>query len=1339
METWTEQESILLVEHDLRLREFLGTSLRNWGYQVREALDGAQAVTSFLDARPELVLMDAELSGAMDGLATCAEIKRCQGSLEVPVVLMTVGPREDGAVRRAFDAGAEDFVFKPVNREILRRRIGRLIRRNQEKRDLQQSEARLRLILESSVDGIVTIDAQARIQSYNPGAQRIFGYSQEEALNQNVKMLIPEPFQGVHDNFIRHLVARHGALERGRGYAREVKGRRKNGSIFPLHLDINVLDLHHQLFFTAILRDLSHAKDAEEEIRKLAQVVKDSPSMIMITDPNGAVEFVNKRFLTVTGYREQDVMGHNARMFQSGLMSRKTYQEMWRTLKGGNIWRGELLNRRKDGSTYWSGLNIAPILGPDGQVAHYVATSTDITNRRESEERIRWSQEAQEVINALLQAAMDPEPLKTQLDRFLEILLGASLLPTLEDGAVFLRDELSGDLVLEVQRGMTHSLAGHCSRVAMGVCLCGQAAQGRKIVFTPSIRGTSHLNHAEKTDHGHYCIPILGETKVLGVVCLFLRPGHERRQEEEAFLVTVGQTLASLIQRKRSEMAVVRLAAEMEVILDNTAVGIAYLQRGRFIRVNQRMCDLFGRTEAELKKLTAKGLFSSPDAFHTLAREAMETLVRGETFRTERLMRRKDRSAFWCRLVGKFVADDGYEEKSIWILDDITQEKEVEAALRRAKEEAERASRTKSTFLANMSHEIRTPMNGVIGMLELLGQTDPTEQQRRYLDIASSSADMQLNIINDLLDFSKIEAGKLDLERVPFSLSGTVDNVTKILSERAHRSGLEFNCFVAPNLPNKVIGDPMRVRQILINLIGNAIKFTEFGEVSVRVEQEWREGGRVQVRFLVSDTGIGIDSETQKRLFNPFTQADSSTTREYGGTGLGLVISKQLVEAMNGHIGLHSEPAQGSRFWFSLPLEVMEQREATDLGWLKKMRALVVDDNETNRLILCEYLASWGTAFETASSGAMALDEVIQGRDTERPHHFLLLDMHMPGMDGITLARRIREQYGPDSPPMLLLTSGEQPDETSLQECGIRVSLAKPVGQSRLLDSLVMVLSGDQPPGTAPGEGEGTPMPRFRGRVLLVEDVFVNREVALGMLSRLGVETEVANNGREAVNLVMKEEYDLVLMDLQMPEMDGFQATHLIRAIAGRGKVPIVAMTAHALTGDKERCLEAGMNDYLPKPVRWMDLVGMLAKWLDMDESAPPVPLPSPTPPPIGEGEGLDRGALRTLRNVLAGAPGRFGLVLDKFLEGAPQYLAEIGTALAAGSAEGVYRPAHTLKSQSMSVGAVALSRFCKEIETAGREGHLDGVAALHRSALAAFEGVRQILEQESKRDARQR
>jgi two-component system sensor histidine kinase/response regulator len=657
---------------------------------------------------------------------------------------------------------------------------------------------------------------------------------------------------------------------------------------------------------------------------------------------------------------------------------------------------------------------------------------------------------------------------------------------------------------------------------------------------------------------------------------------------------------------------------KLREIWTNAPLSIMLLEPDPEVRVkivdcNPRACEMHGYTREEMVGQCVDMIEAVP--WTKNATNWIDSFREKPRFEGEGQHKRKDGSTFWIEYFTTRIVLDG-KEYVLGMDRDATARKKAEAELVHAKDAAESATKTKSEFLANMSHEIRTPMNGVIGMTGLLLDTDLDELQREFAETIRTSADTLLTVINDILDFSKIEAGKLHFEELDFALVETVEGTLDMLAERAQRKNIELVSAIPPDVPALLVGDPGRLRQVLVNLIGNAIKFTERGEVVIRVFKEAETETHATLRFNVIDTGIGIPPEVQAKLFQAFTQADSSTTRRYGGTGLGLAIAKQIVAMMHGQIGVNSEPGKGATFWFTAqfpkstgPLPVAKDNYSRDLF---DLRVLVVDDNATNRQILRHQIVAWKMQKGSAAGGHEALKILRSAATSGKPYDVALLDMQMPEMDGLTLARAIKSEPLIASTHLIILTSlGHVMTQKELKDIGIAAYLVKPVKQSRLFDCLVDVVGqavADNvfvraaAPAPAPA---ASPAGAAKVRILLAEDNAVNQKVALAQFKKLGHSAHAVGNGLEAVQALDDVAYDIIFMDCQMPEMDGYEATQCIRkreheaSTSGRSKarVHIIAMTANAMQGDREKCLAAGMDDYVSKPVREADLRAVLERW----------------------------------------------------------------------------------------------------------------------------------------------
>jgi two-component system, sensor histidine kinase and response regulator len=654
------------------------------------------------------------------------------------------------------------------------------------------------------------------------------------------------------------------------------------------------------------------------------------------------------------------------------------------------------------------------------------------------------------------------------------------------------------------------------------------------------------------------------------------------------------------------EKRVEERTAYLNALIENSPLAIMVLDSAEKVQLcNPAFEQMFQYSRLEIMGKRADGLLADGNLLAE-ARDISRGTLGGTPVNLVTRRMRKDGSLVDVELHGVPLVVKGQVVGSLGIYQDISVRKRAEEAMQQAKEAAEAASRAKSEFLANMSHEIRTPMNGIMGMTELVLDTELDSEQREYLNMAKLSADSLLSLINDILDYSKIEAGKLEIDAIDFNLGDTIGDTLKTLSLRAHQKGLELAYDVQPDVPDALLGDPGRLRQVIVNLAGNAIKFTERGEVILSVQTDWRTSDDIQLHFTISDTGIGIPAEKQAVIFEAFTQADGSMSRTYGGTGLGLTISSRLVALMHGRIWVESELGKGSRFHFTAHFGLQKVPARTivprDPVTLRDMRVLVVDDNATNRQILIKMLGNWRTKPTAVESGAKAIVSLREAQGLGRNFPLILVDAQMPEMDGFALAECIKRnpEWGAAT-IMMLSSAGQRGDAKRCRELGVAAYLTKPVRQAELLDAILTAL------GTSPTK-EASPALVTRHslrenshhlRILLAEDNAVNQVLAVRLLEKRGHRVTVAGNGKEALATLEKDSFDLVLMDVQMPEMDGFEATAVIREKekASGTHLPVIAMTAHAMAGDRERCLDAGMDDYIAKPIRPQELEELLKRF----------------------------------------------------------------------------------------------------------------------------------------------
>lgn len=1101
--------------------------------------------------------------------------------------------------------------------------------------------------------------------------------------------------------------------------------------------------------------------------------------LVSITDIQGRIVYANDMFCKVSGYTQNELIGQDHRIVNSGHHDQDYIRNMWQTIIGGQVWRGEFCNRRKDGELYWVDSTIAPVLDKAGKPEQYISIRRDTTKRKANELKLTALKRALDASSEMI-LITDAEGLIQYANPALCLFTG------------WTEDTLMGQkpYVLDSPTADLQALSEMQSRLRCSEPWSGRL-RGRRRGEASALEPENDSRSSEQA--------------------LRLRSGQASEDALEYWaktnitpILTTNGTLSGYVQIQHDVSKQVEEEAALQIETDDTAARLAISEalhqplplEQRFIQVldilsglkdldQQRKGCVFLRAQDDdyLERFVVLGPDVAEEPVLSVAeghgefgcmeqRIAFGDGLCGQVAVSRKLIALDDGCcderpshghyivpiASGEEILGVlFVFTDPYpvqSESRIAMLKEVGEmmalallQNQANASLEAARDAALQVAHTKTEFLTNMSHEIRTPMNGVLGMLDLLQDTQLSREQWDLVDIAANSAESLLTIINDILDFSKLEAGKIELEEIEFNLPDLVEEVCTLLSSRAHGKGLELNCFLPSSLPVRWRGDPTRIRQVLTNLIGNAVKFTEQGEVSVKVSMPKEDGtdaapapGKFSaytpslaiaepvpdrfsaytpslaiLRFEVIDTGIGITVEAQARLFQAFSQADSSTSRRYGGTGLGLSISKDLVVLMNGNIGVESTLGQGATFWFTLPLMAVDNEAPAPQTNFADKRALIVDDNATNRMILTHYLSNWGLTLSEADSGPAALLELEAAALRNEPYDLLLSDMQMPDMDGFALARAIIENPAIADTPRILLSSGSIGSQVERLASGYMQSLLKPVRQSQLFDAIIDTL---QLPGrkTAPEAKVQEVLPNYSGkRVLVVEDNKVNQKVILSQLAKFRLEPDLANNGQVALDQLERKTYDLVFMDCQMPVMDGYEATRTLReremAVDGKLRTPITALTAHASAGEREKCLSAGMDDYLSKPVIRADLAVVLERWLGVPAAPEIAPiaqdniaetdrdgLHAPIEQPTAcwdESSALKR--LDDDNDLLAE-------MIDLFLEEAPVQLAEMDSALSRTDLLELADAAHAIKGMAGHFCAERIISLAVKLEYAARK-----------------------------------
>jgi len=1224
-------------------------------------------------------------------------------------------------------------------------------KRSQIESELREASQLQQAILNAANYTIISVSPDGVILTLNAAAERWLGYSTEEIAGKTTPVIFHDPEEV--ERRARELSEELGVNIEPGFEVFVAKARlgvpdenewtyvRKDGTRFPVLLSVTALrDAAGNLTgFLGIGSDITARKQAEQALRdsekRYRDLVDNSLGLIGAHDMEGRFLMVNPATARALGYRPSELIGRS--MTEVLVPSvRKLFGDYLERIRQNGTDSGLLKMLTKEGEERtWEYRNLR--YDEPGKPSYVLCHAHDITERKRAERRLAVQHAATRILAESTRF----------LDAVPQILQAVCESLGWETGALWTVDR-AANVLRYVEGWQAPSAAveefksiSRQTTFSPGVGLPGRVwstAQPHWIADVTDAATDDNFPRARVAAkeglHAALGFPIVLGGEVLGVMEFFSRSIQQPDHDLLEMMSNIGSQIGQFAERRQAERQLKESEERYRDLFENANDLIqSAAPDGSLIYVNRAWREALGYSEEEVSRLSLFDIIHPDSLAHCI--EMFERVMSGEKLdHVEAMFVTKEGRTITVEGSTSCSLKDGKPSATRSIFRDITDRKRFEAELAQARDVALESARLKAEFLANMSHEIRTPMNAIIGMSGLLLDTDLTGEQREFAETVRSSAEALLTLMNDILDFSKIEAGKLTFETMDFDLRNAVEGAVDLLAEAAQTKGVELFSTVSIDVPTQLRGDPGRLRQVLLNLLSNAVKFTEQGEVIVRVTQENDTGSGALLRFAVSDSGIGIPEEAQRRIFEVFSQADGSTTRKYGGTGLGLAISRQLVEMLGGQIGVESAPGKGSTFWFTARFE----RQAEKIGrreeprpQLERLRVLIIDDNATNRKLVHHQVTSWGMRNGAAENGEEALAVLRREAAAGDPYRIAILDMQMPEMDGLTLARAIKSDPAIAGTRLLMMTSLGRRDDAAIREAGVELCLTKPVKQSQLFDCLA-TLTGeylvDEPPQqrrAAHIAPQKLPRElRDQRRILVAEDNIVNQRVVLRQLQRLGYAADAVANGLEVLDALERIPYDVVLMDCQMPEMDGYEAATEMRRRQGNSRdTKIIAMTANALEGDRERCIAAGMDDYISKPVRQDALRDILERWTQSpDESLEPSDSTSV----------IDPSVIAELRALQSPAdPAFFNHLIDLFIEETPHRLAAIRAALAKSNAEALAHEAHALMGSSAHLGATRMDALCEILEEQSRAGSINGAPALLSALEEEFARVRKALEAE--------